>query len=58
MLRLAADVEGVGGVDLHAVGQLERLDARFELGVGLALLQVALVELLEQVELLPLLAAW
>ena len=34
-LRLAADVEGVGGLGLHAVGQLERLDARFELRVVL-----------------------
>ena len=30
-LRLAADVEGVGRLGLHPVGQLERLDAGFEL---------------------------
>src|SRR5207302_1409829 len=55
VLRLPADIEGVGGIELHAIGQLERLDAGFELGVLLAFGQVSFVELLEQIELLPLL---
>ena len=33
VLRLAADVERVGRVHLHAVGQLEGLDAGFELRI-------------------------
>jgi hypothetical protein len=33
-LGLARDVECVGGVHLHAVGELKRLDARFERRVG------------------------
>ena len=33
VLRLARDVERVGRLRLHAVGQLERLDARFELRI-------------------------
>ena len=33
VLRLAVDVERVGRLGLHAVGQLERLDAGFELRV-------------------------
>ena len=59
VLRLARHVEGVGRLHLHAVGQLERLDARFELRV-VCLAPGALVELLQQVELLPLLRqrAW
>src|SRR5262249_45977896 len=56
ILRLAADIEGVLSVVLHAVGQLERLDARLELRVGSAALQVALVELAQEVELLALLS--
>ncbi len=43
------------GVHLHAIGQLERLDARFELGVVLAALLMALVELAQQIELAALL---
>ena len=39
VLRLAVDVEGVGRFGLHAVGQLERLDAGFELGVAAARLE-------------------
>ena len=35
VLRFARDVEGVGRLDLHAVGQLERLDPRLELRVVL-----------------------
>ena len=36
LARLAADVERLGGGHLHAVGQLERLDAGGQLGLGLA----------------------
>ncbi len=46
VLRLAADVERVGRFDLHAVGQLERLDLRFELRVARALGGVLGVECL------------
>ena len=47
VLGLAGDVEGIGGVHLHAIGQLERLDARFNLGVLFAPGTVTLVELLQ-----------
>ena len=47
--RLPADVEGVGRVPLHPVGQLEALDARLQLRVALPLGDVALVELLQKV---------
>src|SRR5579859_3436400 len=53
-LRLEADVKGVGGVHLHAVGQFKGLDARLDLRVFLALLLVTLVELLQKIELPPL----
>ena len=52
--RLAAEVERVGRLELHAEGHLERGDARFELVVGAARLEVLLVEPLQQVELLAL----
>src|SRR5207247_2381317 len=55
--RLTAHIEGVFGVALHAIGELERLDAGFELGVGRALFEMALVELLQEIELLALLFA-
>ena len=45
------DVEGVGRLGLHPVGELERLDPRLELGLALAALEVFLVELHQQVEL-------
>ena len=45
------DVEGVGRLGLHPVGQLERLDARLELRVVLAAVGVPLVEPSHQVEL-------
>src|SRR5579871_177531 len=48
--RLAPDVEGVAGVHLHAVSQLERLDAGLQGGVLLAALLVPLVEPAEEVE--------
>ena len=49
------DVEGVAGLGLHPKGQLERLDARLELGVAGAALQVLAVERQQQVELVALL---
>ena len=55
VLRLAADVERVGRFDLHAIGQLERLHAGFELRIAAALLLVQPVERLHEVELPPLL---
>src|SRR5436190_4926032 len=55
MARLAGDVEGVFGVALHAVGQFERLNAGFQLGIVAASGLMTLVELLQKVELLPLL---
>ncbi len=54
-LRLLADVEGVAGLHLHAVGELVALDARVELAVALALDEMLLVQLPEQVELAALL---
>ena len=51
MLRLAAHVEGFGRVALHLVGQLERLNARFERRVGRPCGQVPRIQLLHQVEL-------
>ena len=54
-LRLPADVERVRGVQLHAVSQFKGLDARFQLRVLPALLQVPLVQLLQQIELFLLL---
>ena len=54
VLRLAADVEGVGRLHLHAVSQLERLDPGFQLRIALALGQMLAVELGQQVELPPL----
>ncbi len=51
VLRLLRNVEGVGGVHLHAVGQFEGLHARLELRVGRAAALVLGVELREQIEL-------
>ncbi len=56
VLRLTPHVEGVLRVVLHAVGQLERLDARLHLGVLLPLLQMALVQLVQQIQLAALLS--
>ena len=53
-LGLAADVERLGRLGLHPVGQLERLDPRLERGVVRALGRVQLVEPPHQVELAPL----
>src|SRR5205823_3284112 len=50
MLRLLSYVEGVGRFHLHAIGQLEGLNARVDLGVVGATLPVPFVELLEQIE--------
>ena len=55
VLRLAADVERLGRLGLHAEAKLERLDAGFERGIVLPRLQVARVEPVQQVELLALL---
>ena len=41
--RLAAHVEGLGRLALHAIGQLERLDARFQLRVMAMPLEVRTV---------------
>ena len=61
MFRLFGDIERVGGVHLHAVGELVGLDARFEGGVGArggaALLFVLAIELHEQIELPALLGS-
>jgi hypothetical protein len=54
VLRFTADVERLGRFHLHAIGQLERLNSRFELRLGLALGQVSGIELAEQIELAPL----
>ncbi len=48
-LWLARHVKGVRGVDLHAVGKLERLDASLQRGVVLPPLQVPPVQLRQQV---------
>ena len=45
VLRLLLDVEGVGGGHLHAIGQLEAGDPRFERIVFGPRLEVAAVEL-------------
>src|SRR2546429_9998594 len=55
VLRLLGEVKGVGGIHLHAVGQLERLHTRFQPRVLLPALLVFLVELMQEIELLPLL---
>ena len=52
--RLAADVEGLGRLGLHPVGQLERLDPRLEGRVVAAAGRVQCVEPVHQVELPPL----
>src|SRR5262245_59363834 len=49
--RLFGNIESVGGIDLHSVGQFEGLDARFELRVFLAFCLMTRVELMEQIEL-------
>src|SRR5262249_58823928 len=53
--RLAADVERILCVALHAVSQLERLNAGFELRIVGPLLLMPLVQLQEQIELCALL---
>ena len=55
VLRLAADIERLGRLGLHAEAQLERADAGFERRVVLPRLRVASVEAFEQIELLALL---
>ncbi len=56
ILRFLADIECVGGLGLHAEGELQRLDSGLELGVTGVLFAVQLVELLDVAELFFLLA--
>src|SRR3954469_13813626 len=51
VLGLFSDVERVRGVNLHAVGQFERLDTSFELAVPSAAAGMLLVQGVEQVKL-------
>lgn len=51
VFRLARDVEGIGRVQLHPVGQLKGLDARLQLRVVAAFLAMSFVERVQQVEL-------
>ncbi len=51
VLRLAAEIEGVGGGGLHFEGDFVGFDAGFELGVLLEILGVQFVELLDQIQL-------
>src|SRR5690606_27290099 len=53
-LGLARDVERVGRLELHPICELERFDPRVEPRILLSLLEVALVERAEKVELIPL----
>ena len=55
--RLLGDIEGVGRLGLHLEGHLEGLEARLELRVLLQLGRVDFVELMHEIELLPLFAA-
>src|SRR5687768_15634520 len=55
MLRLATDVERILRIVLHAISQLEGLNAGLELRVLIVALQVPLIQLRKQIELLPLL---
>ncbi len=50
-LRLVGDVEGVGGFHLHAVGQLEGLDSRFDGAVVRVGALVGCIQPAQQVEL-------
>ena len=56
VFRFAADIEGILGVPLHSIRELKGLNACFQLGVRTTLVKVALIEPLQQVKLLPLLA--
>ena len=51
VLWLALDVEGIRGLALHAIGQLEAADTRLELRVVLAGLQMRLIDLPEKFQL-------
>src|SRR6266550_2343249 len=51
MCRFARDVEGVSRIHLHAIGELEGLDAGFELGIGRATSLMFGIELRKQIEL-------
>ena len=52
---LAADIEGIAGGALHAVGGLHGFDLAFQRGVVLALRGVEMIELLNEIDLPPLL---
>ena len=56
VLWFAGHVEGVGGFDLHAVGQLERSHLLFELRIVVAICGVLGIQRLKQVELPALVA--
>ena len=50
--RLLTDIEGIGRLELHPVGELEGTDPRLEGGLSGALVEMARVERAEEVELL------
>ena len=56
-LRFAADVKSVGGGRLHAEGQLKGLDSGVQLRVARTRGLMPPVELLQKIDLLPLLLA-
>ena len=55
VLRLVGDVEGVGGIHLHAIAEFKGLDARFELRVVLAAALMLDIERAQKIKLLALL---
>src|SRR5262245_44149201 len=52
--RFMADIKSIAGFHLHPIGQLEGLNSCFELRVSGTLVKMALVKLLDQVQLPPL----
>ncbi len=56
VLRLFRNIECIRGIHLHPVREFEGLHPRFELRIVGAFLLMIGVELLQQIELLPLLA--
>src|SRR2546423_1229893 len=56
MFRFFGDIERFRGVHLHPIRQFKRLDARFHLRVLTAAPGVFLIELAQEVKLLPLLS--
>ena len=51
VLGFTRDIEGIGGIGLHAIGKLEAPNARLELRIVLLLPQVLLVHLTQEIEL-------